>query len=90
MQDLATAIKKNLHRGAKYQGYLLMNKGTKNKVVPKLRFPEFKNSGDWDEKILGDLTYPVSEKNKEGKRYPIYSINNVEGFLPQSDQLLKV
>ena len=63
-----------------------MSKEAKNMLVPKLRFPEFKLDGSWDEKTFGEVTYPVSEKNKEGKQYPIYSINNVEGFLPQSDQ----
>lgn len=32
-----------------------MSNETKNKVVPKLRFPEFKDSGDWDEKLLEDV-----------------------------------
>ncbi len=52
--------------------------------IPKLRFPEFKE--DWGNKNLGELTFKVGEKNKGGIKYPIYSINNKEGFLPQSDQ----
>jgi type I restriction enzyme S subunit len=35
---------------------------------------------------LGSLTYKVGKKNKENIKYPIYSINNKEGFLPQSEQ----
>ena len=51
----------------------------------------FKDSGgdnysDWKLKKLGELTYKVGKKNKENIQYPIYSINNKEGFLPQSDQ----
>ena len=41
---------------------------------------------DWEEKRLGDLTYKVGKKNKENIQYPIYSINNQEGFRPQSEQ----
>ncbi len=70
----------------KYLDYQLMNKETKNKIVPKLRFPEFTLGNEWTETILGEVTYPTSQKNREGKKFPIYSINNVEGFLPQTDQ----
>lgn len=70
----------------KYQDYQLMSNEIKNKIVPKLRFPEFTLAPGWGKTILGKVTYPVNEKNKESKKYPIYSINNVEGFLPQSDQ----
>tara|TARA_R110002051_G_scaffold131151_1_gene205007 strand:+ start:3353 stop:4687 length:1335 start_codon:yes stop_codon:yes gene_type:complete len=41
---------------------------------------------DWEEKRLGSLTYKVGKKNKENIQYPIYSINNQEGFRPQSEQ----
>lgn len=41
---------------------------------------------DWEEKPLGTLTYKVGKRNKQGTNLPIYSINNKEGFLPQSDQ----
>lgn len=41
---------------------------------------------DWEEKKLGNLTYKVGKKNKENIQYPIYSINNQEGFRPQSEQ----
>ena len=41
---------------------------------------------EWEEKKLGDVTYKVGKKNKENIKYPIYSINNKEGFLAQSEQ----
>ena len=63
-----------------------MNKDLKKNVVPALRFPEFQDDDGWDEKKLGDVTYSLSKKNKEGIKLPIYSINNKEGFLPQSIQ----
>lgn len=54
----------------------------------KLRFKD-ENGEDypeWDEQRLGNLTFKVGKKNKENIQYPIYSINNKEGFLPQSEQ----
>ena len=41
---------------------------------------------DWAIKKLGDVTFKTGTKNKESIKYPIYSINNKEGFLPQSEQ----
>ena len=41
---------------------------------------------DWEVKKLGKLTYKTGKKNKNNIQYPIYSINNKEGFIPQSDQ----
>ena len=41
---------------------------------------------DWELKKLGEVTYKTDKKNKENIPYPVYSINNKEGFLPQSDQ----
>lgn len=35
---------------------------------------------------LGTVTFKISVKNKESIKYPIYSINNKEGFLPQAEQ----
>src|ERR1035441_4365789 len=32
-----------------------MNKEEKNKLVPKLRFPEFRGNGEWEEKLLGQI-----------------------------------
>jgi type I restriction enzyme S subunit len=41
---------------------------------------------DWEFTKLGDLTKKTGKKNKENKPYPVYSINNEEGFLPQEEQ----
>ena len=41
---------------------------------------------EWEEKILGEITFKVGKKNKDNIQYPIYSINNKEGFIPQADQ----
>ena len=63
-----------------------MSKDKKTALVPKLRFPEFRDCGEWERGKLGNVTYPISRKNTLGEEYPIYSINNKNGFLPQIDQ----
>lgn len=56
------------------------------KTVPALRFPEFQNAGEWIKVNLGELTHKISRKNRTGKSYPIYSINNKRGFIRQEEQ----
>jgi type I restriction enzyme S subunit len=63
-----------------------MSKRENTALVPKYRFPEFTFSKEWDVKKLGSVTFSVSRKNNKGKKYPIYSINNKDGFLPQEEQ----
>jgi type I restriction enzyme, S subunit len=45
-----------------------------------------KSFADWEERKLGELTYKAGNKNKDNIQYPIYSINNKTGFVPQSEQ----
>lgn len=54
----------------------------------KIRFKDLNGESfpDWKYCSLGKLTYKVGKKNKENIKYPIYSINNKEGFRPQSEQ----
>lgn len=56
--------------------------------LQKLRFKKADGSDypKWEEKKLGEITYKVSRKNKDNISYPVYSINNKEGFVPQSEQ----
>lgn len=61
-------------------------KDTEQGVVPALRFPEFLDAGAWEGVNLGKITYKVSKKNKAGKLYPIYSINNKQGFIRHEEQ----
>ena len=58
----------------------------KNKVlnVPHLRFPEF--SGAWVTCTLGDITSSFNLRNKDEVPYPMYSVTNNRGFIPQSEQ----
>jgi type I restriction enzyme S subunit len=64
-------------------------KGVMQKIFSQqIRFKDDdgKEFPKWEKKRLGELTYKVGKKNKDKKVLPIYSINNKEGFLPQSDQ----
>ena len=61
-----------------------MNVVAENKFLPLLRFSEFED--EWKHQSLGKLTIKVNQKNKANISYPIYSINNIEGFIPQSEQ----
>ncbi|MBU2921495.1 restriction endonuclease subunit S [Winogradskyella psychrotolerans] len=64
-------------------------KGVMQKIFKQeLRFKDEDGNdfAEWKKKKLGDLTYKVGKKNKENIQYPIYSINNQEGFRPQSEQ----
>ena len=56
----------------------------KNLNVPNLRFPEF--SGEWVRCALGDITENFSRRNKEEIHYPMFSVTNNKGFIPQSEQ----
>lgn len=56
------------------------------KTVPEYRFPEFRDSEDWEKRILDDVTVVVNRRNKSNRHLPIYSISNNDGFVPQSEQ----
>ena len=43
----------------KYLDYQLMSKEIKNKIIPKLRFPEFVNEDEWEDKKLGVIGEPL-------------------------------
>lgn len=58
-----------------------MNK-EKNTLIPELRFPEFKNDGEWEEKPLGaicDITNGKAnaQDHIEGGKYPLFDRSEV-------------
>lgn len=59
---------------------------TQGKKQPEMRFGEFEKDGEWEEKRLGDITSVVNRRNKSNRSLPIYSVNNKDGFVPQSEQ----
>jgi len=48
-----------------------------DKVIPELRFPEFKDDGVWEEKKLGEIA-----RNLDSKRVPITSSEREKGDVP--------
>ena len=58
----------------------------KGKTLPELRFPEFSHRENWNIVSLGEVTEVVNKRNKSNRTLPVYSINNVDGFIPQSQQ----
>ena len=59
-----------------------MNEKQQNKLIPKLRFPEFKNSGEWKEKPLSELLdyerpdkYIVSDTMYKNEGIPVLTAN---------------
>lgn len=59
-----------------------------NMNEPKLRFKADDGSQfpDWEEKKLGDITSQYKVRNKKRLPLEIYSVNNIVGFIPQSEQ----
>ena len=43
----------------------MLMKVNDKKLTPQLRFPEFKNSGEWEEKKLGEISNIVKEINRD-------------------------
>jgi type I restriction enzyme S subunit len=59
----------------------MKSKETKNKIVPKMRFPEFRDAGEWEEYQLGTL---FSERQETGFiNLPLLSLTEKEGIIPQ-------
>jgi type I restriction enzyme S subunit len=64
-----------------------MNKNNENKLVPRLRFPEFENAGEWEVKQIGDilnvenssLAFNKLELKKSG--YAVYGADGIVGYI---------
>jgi type I restriction enzyme, S subunit len=54
-------------------------------LVPKLRFPEFREAEEWKPITLGEASTPVTERVGERKLTPV-SISAGIGFVPQSEK----
>lgn len=63
-----------------------MSKASKNKIVPILRFPEFRNVGEWEPTTIGETTIPESSQLAQNKLqfvtngYPVYGADGLIGF----------
>ncbi len=60
----------------------------KNKLIPKLRFPEFQNTEGWEVKTLGEIAYvyqpkTISQTDLKNTGYPVYGANGIIGYYDQ-------
>ncbi|MDO4764409.1 MAG: restriction endonuclease subunit S [Flavobacteriaceae bacterium] len=55
------------------------------KILPELRFPEFKDAGEWEEKKLGEILIKNSTKNKKQKYSLVQSVSNKFGLINQEE-----
>ncbi|RNI32825.1 restriction endonuclease subunit S [Hanamia caeni] len=75
-----------------------MSKEIKSKIVPKLRFSEFKDDGEWDEKTLAEISSAIFDGTHQTPKYiekgiPFFSVENVVSgnknkFISQEDYLI--
>ena len=49
-----------------------------------MRFPSF--TDEWKKTTLGEITTNFNLRNKEQIEYPMFSVTNNRGFIPQSEQ----
>ncbi|MBL7920451.1 MAG: restriction endonuclease subunit S [Bacteroidia bacterium] len=54
----------------------------KNKFIPELRFPEFKNEGEWEYVYGDELFEPISNKDHDSD-LPILAITQEQGAVPR-------
>ena len=56
-----------------------------NKYVPALRFPEFKNDGEWKICKLSDIAKRKVAKNRQGLKLPVYTNSAIGGVVNQDE-----
>lgn len=57
----------------------------KKKLIPELRFPEFKNQGEWNIESLGSLSDEIVEKARN-RKYKLMSITSGIGLVSQMEK----
>ncbi|HHH9619119.1 TPA: restriction endonuclease subunit S [Pseudomonas aeruginosa] len=62
-----------------------MSGNEKRPLVPRLRFPEFRDAGEWQNPTLGEISEPVEERVGNRKLTPV-SISAGIGFVPQAEK----
>lgn len=62
-----------------------MTKKQQNKLVPKLRFPEFKDSGEWAVDSLSNLAEEITDK-AGNNTYKLMSITSGQGLVSQIEK----
>jgi type I restriction enzyme S subunit len=65
------------------------------KLTPQLRFPEFKNAGEWEERTIEDIviaessTLALNKLNLKSNGYPIYGADGIIGYIDDFQQIDK-
>lgn len=62
-----------------------MKQETKRESKPKLRFPEFRNAPEWEEKNLHQIAHAVSDKVTDSGTHKILTLSSEYGIVLQSD-----
>ena len=64
---------------------MIMNKNKTTMNTPKLRFPEFKDSGAWEEKPLGEIVKRTISKNKDVSVKFVLTNSATQGIVSQRE-----
>ena len=74
-------------------------KANKNKLIPDLRFPEFKNDGEWKQEVLENITSAIFDGTHQTPTYtesgiPFFSVENIisgskNKFISKKDYLIE-
>jgi type I restriction enzyme, S subunit len=62
---------------------------SKKKLIPELRFPEFKNEGEWEIKTIGDVansessSMALNKLNLKPTGYPVYGADSIVGYIDE-------
>lgn len=62
-----------------------MNNKEKKTLVPRLRFPEFRSTGEWKITTLNNLASKITVRNKDNLINRVLTNSAVEGVVDQSD-----
>ena len=61
----------------------------KRKLIPEIRFPEFKNQGEWQVKTIGDIansessSMALNKLNLKPTGYPVYGADSIVGYIDE-------
>jgi len=89
IDELITAQTKNLDAlKAHKKGLMQQLFPCEGEIVPKLRFPEFKDSEDWEEKKFEQVFTRITTKNKENNKN-VLTISAQNGLVSQLDYFNK-
>jgi len=101
LDDVITAESKKLEVLKEHKKGLLQNLfPQQGETVPKLRFKEFEDSGEWKEKYLNEISPAIFDGTHQTPSYtekgvPFYSVENIKSgiknkFISREDYLLSI